>query len=195
MKTKNTLKAISFGFIISSVLLLASCSTSNQLTQNPHYRLDLVKANTHPLPIEKKENEATSDIAPMLSHGSLVSYQSDDNIKALNNLLKADVKAYKNQVKKSDPVVYKQIKSVNINKAVNTAVKYLTNKSYRNKQSVTKTNNGGGSSRYLTLFIVFLLLALLFYVLAFGAGIFWVFGFISSIAAVIFFILWIVSLT
>jgi hypothetical protein len=186
MKTQRTSKAIAFSLFIAVAALLTSCSTSNQLSsQNPRYHLTLVKADNHPLPADKKENEPADDIAPLPSHGSLVSYQSDDQLKDLQNLLKADVKTLTKQVKKSDPQMYHQLKSIKISK---------TALSPRHMSSVTHTNDMGRPGGYFALFIIFLLLAILFYILTLGAAIFFIFAVLSNIAAVIFFILWIIAL-
>lgn len=193
MKTKFTLvKAITFGIIISSALLLASCSTSNQLSsQNPHYHLTLVKADTPPLPANKKVNEPTASIIePLSTHPSFASANSDETTRELSSLLNTDLKIYKNQAKKSDPKLFHQLKSINANtifhQLINHSSKYSDN-------TATHTNSSGNSGSYLILWIVFLLLAILFYILSIGASIFFIFGLLCDLAAVIFFILWIVS--
>jgi hypothetical protein len=195
MKTKFTINTFALCIFISTVAILSSCSVSNQLSsQNPRYHLDLVKTNIHPLPTDKKENENTaSDIAPMPQHGSLVSYRSDELLNGLNSLLKTDMKLLTKEAKKSSPGIYQQINTISLNKTLHQVIKNNSGISSNKKSSVNNTNSMGHSSGYFGLFILFLLLALLFWILSIGAGLFGILAFISSIAAVIFFILWIVS--
>jgi hypothetical protein len=192
MKTKLAISTLALCIFISTIAILSSCSVSNQLSsQNPRYHLNLVKANIHPLPSDKKENTA-SGITPMPQHGSLVSYQSNEQFNELNSLLKMDMKILTKEVKKSSPGIYQQLKTININKTLHHIIKNNSEISRNNKSSVNNTNSMGGHG-YFGLFILFLLLALLFWILSIGAGLFGILALISSIAAVIFFILWIVS--
>lgn len=183
-------------FCIGIAFLLSSCSTSNQLVStNPHYHLALVKANPPAQPITQQKTDNTIAAMPSKSNsGSLISCQPDKQVDELTQLLKGEAKLIKNETKKSAPVLYKEVKSININKAVRQIDKSRSPSLLANTSSVTRTNSDGNGGRDFLLFILFLVLALLFYILAFGAPIFWVFGFICTVAAAIFFVLWIVSL-
>ncbi len=121
VQTKTTLSIIALCMIISASMMLSSCSTTNSLTsQNPHYHLNLVKAdNTAKVDKPKDKVGSVSAIAPVSQHGSLVSYQSGEQLKALTDLLKSDVKQIEKQEKKTNPVIYKNLKKININKVVN----------------------------------------------------------------------------
>jgi hypothetical protein len=196
MKTNLTITTITFSIFIAIATMLSSCSTSTQLSsQSPHYHLNLVKANPHSMPPDKKENDnATSDIAPLSHHSSMVSYQSDEQLNEITGLLKTNMNLVKKEAKKFSPGIYQEIKNINLNKTLQRLAKSNSIKSNNNRSSVNHTDSMGYPGRYFGLFILFLLLSVLFWILAIGSPIFWIFGAISFIAAVVFFILWIVAL-
>lgn len=196
MKIKLTLNLPAFCIFISAVAMLTSCSVSNQLSsKSPHYHLNLVKANNHNSNVIRAVNEGIeSDITPLSHHSAMVSTGSDKKINELNSALKMDMKLLTKDVKKSSPVIYKQIRTINLNNIFKKSTKNNTPISAYNKLSVDNNNSMGGGHGYFGLFLLFMLLALLFWILSIGTGIFGLLGLISTIAAVIFFILWIVSL-
>ena len=116
VQIKSTHKLIVFCLIIYTSMMLTSCSTSNFVSsQNPHYHLDLVKAGkTHPSVIAKRNNRGTEVVTPLIQHGSMSSYNSEEHLKQLTQLLKSDIK----QVKKVNPQLYKSLKKIDVNKAV-----------------------------------------------------------------------------
>ncbi len=202
VQTKTTLSIIALCMIISASMMLSSCSTTNSLTsQNPHYHLNLVKAdNTAKVDKPKDKVGSVSAIAPVSQHGSLVSYQSGEQLKALTDLLKSDVKQIEKQEKKTNPVIYKNLKKININKVVNQMA------IPRTKTSATKTlsvNNVNDQQYDLMrnpkgLFVIWISLlgaAILLLLLAISTSIFLLFGFIVAVAWLIFFTLWIFSIT
>lgn len=194
MKTKSTLKAIAFCLIAYSAALLSSCSTSSQLSsQSTHYHLNLVKATPQTLPADKSNNENTSsNITPVSDKGALA-FQTDNQVKDLNAFLKTDMKFLRKQTKKSNPEIYNQLKTINLPKTLRQLASNNSNVSGNTILSATNTTDGGGHG-YFGLWLTFLIIALIFFLLAFILPILYIFGVISFIAAVIFFILWIVNL-
>ena len=193
MKTTLTLNSVLAVLLISVVAMFSSCSTTGRFAQNTHYHLNLVKADKHTVPAESKKSETTTaspDIAPLLSHSSMVAYD-DKQLDGLTTLLQSNLNSVKKEIKKTDPAMYHQIKSLDLNKTIRQISKNSSVFSVTHKSSIEQS---GDSPHYFSLFLIFLLLAILFYVLTIVALIFFVFAVLANIAAVIFFILWIVSL-
>jgi hypothetical protein len=201
VQTKSTLGIIALCMIISASMMLSSCSTMNALSsQNPHYRLSLVKAGTSAKVDKVKDNARSASAIAPISHGSLVFYQSDEQLKALTDLLKSDVKQIEKQEKKTNPTGYKNLKKINISKLVNqmaipgakTSTAKLSSVSAVNDQQYDLMRDPKG------LFVIWIILlgaAALLLVLSISTSIFLLFGFIVAVAWLIFFTLWLFSIT
>lgn len=201
MQTKSTLGIIAMCLIASASMILSSCSTTSVFSgANAHYRLDLVKTNNPPKIDNVKAKTTETAATPAPQHGSMVSYQSSEQLQQLTDLLKSDVKQVEKQEKKSDPAVYKALKKVNINKLV----KQLAVPRVKTTTTATSSLSSINDQQYdlmrdpKGLFVIWILVlgaAIVLLLLSMAASIFLLFGFITAAAFIVFFTLWVFSIT
>ena len=201
VQTKFTSNAIAVCMIIFAAICFSSCSVSNSLMssqQHPHYKLDLTKEIKHaPVATDKTIARSNDDIAPMAQHGSLVSYNSSEQLKQLNTLL-TGVKQLEKQLKKADPVIYKSLKVLKIDRL---AGKMASPKIKNSKNTAYSVNNINDQNYDLmkdpkSLAVIWLLLlgaSIVLLLLASSINIFYFIGGVVAVAFFVFFILWILS--
>jgi hypothetical protein len=174
---------------------------SSLTSQDPHYHLNLVKAGNTAKAAGAKDNMNTaSAITPITQHGSMVSYQSSEQLNALANLLKSNMKQVEKQEKKTNPAVYKNLKKINISKVVKQMAIPRTKTSATTSLSVNAVNDQQydlmrDPKGLFVIWIILLGAAIVLLLLAAAASIFLLFGFVVAVAWLIFLTLWIFSIT
>ena len=199
VQTKTTIKIIALCMLVSASMMLSSCSTSNMLSQSPHYRLDLVKANKALVPVNTKSNDrSASTYSPISAHGSLASSHSDDQLKQLTALLRTNMKQIQKQTKKSNPELYKSLKNINVNKVIKQIATPRTNATTAKGVSFNRVNDQTYDLMKdpKGLFVIWILLlgaAIGLLLLASAASVFYLLGGVVAVAFLIFLFLWILS--
>ncbi len=207
----NLKKLMPLAVLAIVISMLASCSSSNQVASSfskrkymaGHYSDPIAKVRVE---VKNAVNVASSDakeavnnskIALNKEEGKMVESNTIADQKSVNTVVQPDL-ASKHLLQKN--VTTGIAAAAEGKKNVNTIEQ---NTSVSSPNSVEKTAGDGGHHHYLGLFFLCLLLGLLFVILAAasvvggsaaGLGIFAILAYLMWLAALVFLILWIISL-
>jgi hypothetical protein len=192
--------------------MLASCSSSNQFASSFSKRKYMTGHYSDPIAKVKVEarnavNIASSDIKEAVSESKITLNKEDGKISESNTTANQKLSNYKAvqpvlaSKHSSQKSVTNGLAAANGKKNVSTIEQNSSTTS--SPDSVEKTAGEGGHHHYLGLFFLCLLLGLIFLLLAAvsvvggsaaGLGLFAILAYIMWIAAIVFLVLWIISL-
>jgi hypothetical protein len=209
----NLKKLMPIAILVIVLSMLASCSSSNQFASSfskrkymtGHYSDPVAKVKTE---IGNAVNAITSDNKKAADNNAVTLKKADSKISepsAIADQKSGNAKAaqpYQASKHSSQKNVANKIAAATAdNKNVTTVEK--NSSIYSSPDSTEKTTSDGGHHHYLALFFLCLLLALLFLILAAGSavagsagglGLFAILSYVMWLAAIIFLVLFIISL-